>query len=125
MSIGLSTAFEYTAVKSDCSAGGQDMPGYAVRCGHVVLGGGFAGGRCLQFVALEHIIGLHSQPAAQKLRNIKVILFAGIQQVLVLRMLGNIEFIEKKGLTPCTCKIHLPPSITASSSVDIKSFPNF
>ena len=62
----------------------------------MVLGGGFAGGRHLQFAALEHIIGLHGQPAAQKLRNIKVILFAGIQQVLVLRMLGNIEFVGEK-----------------------------
>ena len=29
----------------------------------------------------------------------------------------------KNGLTPCTCKMHLPPSITASSSVDISSLP--
>lgn len=27
----------------------------------------------------------------------------------------------KNGLTPCTCKMHLPPSITANSSVDISS----
>ena len=25
----------------------------------------------------------------------------------------------------CTCKMHLPPSITASSSVDINSLPSF
>ena len=27
----------------------------------------------------------------------------------------------KNGLTPCTCKMHLPPSITDNSSVDISS----
>ncbi len=27
----------------------------------------------------------------------------------------------KNGLTPCTCKMHLPPSITVNSSVDISS----
>ena len=31
---------------------------------------------------------------------------------------------EKNGRTPCTCRIHFPPSITASSSVDISSLPN-
>ena len=30
----------------------------------------------------------------------------------------------KNGLTPCTCKMHLPPSITANSSVDISSLPH-
>ena len=31
---------------------------------------------------------------------------------------------EKNGRTPCTCKIHLPPSITASSSGVISSLPH-
>ena len=30
----------------------------------------------------------------------------------------------KNGLTPCTCKIHLPPSMTASSSGVISSLPH-
>ena len=34
-------------------------------------------------------------------------------------------FSLKNGLTPRTCKIHLPPSIVAISSCDINSFPNF
>lgn len=32
---------------------------------------------------------------------------------------------ERKGRTPRSCKMHLPPSITASSSWLISSFPNF
>ena len=32
---------------------------------------------------------------------------------------------ERNGRTPRNCKMHLPPSITASSSWLISSFPNF
>ena len=34
-------------------------------------------------------------------------------------------FRDRKGRTPLICRRHFPPSITASSSTDIKSFPNF
>ena len=35
------------------------------------------------------------------------------------------NFSEKNGLTPRSCKMHLPPSMIAISSSDINAFPNF
>ena len=34
-------------------------------------------------------------------------------------------FLDRKGRTPRTCSRHFPPSITASSSMDIRSLPSF
>ena len=52
--------------------------------------------RGLQLTTLENIIRPNGQPVAQIFCNIKVVLLAGIQQVFVLRVLGNIIFFREE-----------------------------
>ena len=44
---------------------------------------------------------------------------------LKIRVFGNVVLVERKGRTPRNCRIHLPPSMTASSSLAHQLFPNF
>ena len=53
-------------------------------------------GRGLQLAALKNIIRPNGQPAPQIFLNIKVVLLAGIQQIFVLRVLGNVKFVAEK-----------------------------
>ena len=55
----------------------------------------------------------------------KVFFLSASERYLYRGCLVMSYFSLKNGLTPRTCKIHLPPSIVAISSWLISSFPNF
>ena len=66
-------------------------------------------GLCIQFAALINVIWPDSQPAVQILRHIKCVLFAAVRKVFILRMLGYIEFVAKKGADA----LHLQDTLAA------------
>jgi hypothetical protein len=51
--------------------------------------------------------------------------FIVVGEILIQRVTGDIVLLERNGLTPRSCRMHISPSMTASSSMVIKSLPSF
>ena len=81
--------------------------------------------RCGQFVHLERLIRLYDGRFAFHVPfHIKEVLLVGVGGVLVVRDAWSGRTCPRgTGRTPRSMKIHLPPSITASSSCVISSLP--
>ncbi len=77
------------------------------------------------FVNLVHVIRLDFEFGRQKALDVKRILGVIIRQVLIVWVFGDVVLVREKGRTPRSCRMHLPPSITAISSWLISSFPSF
>ena len=74
---------------------------------------------------IEHIIRMQPRTVVEELLYGKEILRISVSCVFVVGMLCRSYLSERNGRTPLSCRMHLLPDITASSSFVISSFPSF
>src|SRR5699024_9589279 len=79
----------------------------------------------VDLIHVADLVGFELQPGLEIAFDVKGVFRVGVSGVLVVGVLGDVVLVDKNGRTPRSCKMHLPPSMTASSSWLISSFPSF
>lgn len=83
-------------------------------------------GSILFFSRLYYIVDVRRfefQAVIKKLLDVKRILLIIVAGQFIVRVLGQVVLVAQNGRTPRSCKMHLPPSSTASSSRLMSSLP--
>ena len=75
----------------------------------------------INFVGIERIFILEMKLTSEISLRVKGVCRIGIREILVIGMFGQVEFVGEERI----CRIHLPPSIVASSSCVMSSLPSF